>query len=372
MKTFNHNRLALARRRRQLTLRRLAELAGLTPETLTRLEKGERIPEETSIDKLAEALRYPTAFFYKDDLPELNSDAISFRSFARMSAAQKHASEAAGQLGIELVKWLEENFTLPAADLPVLDAGDCHATPGEWAELVRDYWGIGQRPIGSMIDLLEAKGVRVLALNEDTAQMNAFSFWLDGTPYIFLNNYRTAESSVFDSAHELGHLFMHREGVIHSDKQKEHEADLFASELLMPEADVRACVRGFVDVPLILNHKKRWSVSAFAFARRLKSLGMFFSDDHYRRVCIELTRRGFRKSEPDGITRQTSKVWTQVFTYLWMQKKTRDHLAKQLEIPSDELGGFVRGLLETKPLIKEAAYLPKNETGIRHGLRLVK
>ena len=36
--------------------------------------------------------------------------------------------------------------------------------------------------------------------------MNAFSFWRDGKAYIFLNNFKTAESSIFDTAHELGRL----------------------------------------------------------------------------------------------------------------------------------------------------------------------
>lgn len=371
MKTFNHERLSLARKRRQLTLRRLGELSGLTPSTLTRLEKGEREPEAKSVQRLADVLGYPEDFFYSADLPELNSDSVSFRSFARMSAAQKHASEAAGCLGIELVEWLDRHFQLPQADLPEMDAGDCASSPEEWALWIRNYWGIGARPIGSMIDLLEAKGVRVLSMDEETAHVNAFSFWRDDVPYVFLNTYKTAESSVFDAAHELGHLLMHREGVVHSDKVREAEADRFASSFLMPEMDVRAHVQGFVDVPLILKSKKRWNVSAFAFARRLKSLGMFFSDDHYRRVCIELTRRGFRKSEPGGVDRQTSKIWNQVITHLWKNKMTFEDIARQLCLPPDEVQALIMGLLTPKKPEQVAEKLPSDYAERRKMFRVL-
>lgn len=63
MKTFNHERLSLARKRRKLTLRRLGELSGLAPATLTRLEKGDREPEATSVQRLADVLGYPEGFF---------------------------------------------------------------------------------------------------------------------------------------------------------------------------------------------------------------------------------------------------------------------------------------------------------------------
>ena len=69
--------------------------------------------------------------------------------------------------------------------------------------LVRQAWGIGERPIGNLMGLLETKGLRIFSLSENTASVNAFSFWRDDKPYVFLNNFKTAESSIFDSAHEL-------------------------------------------------------------------------------------------------------------------------------------------------------------------------
>ena len=66
------------------------------------------------------------------------------------------------------------------------------------AYLLRRFWGLGERPIGDMIGLLETHGVRVFSLSENTASVNAFSFWRDERPFVFLNNFKTAESSIFD------------------------------------------------------------------------------------------------------------------------------------------------------------------------------
>ncbi|MGL3210465.1 ImmA/IrrE family metallo-endopeptidase [Bradyrhizobium sp. BR 1433] len=80
-----------------------------------------------------------------------------------------------------------------------------------------------------MLALLETKGVRIFSLAENTASVNAFSFWRDNKPYIFLNNFKMAESSIFDSAHELGHLVMHKHGDAKETRAAEREANGFAS-----------------------------------------------------------------------------------------------------------------------------------------------
>ena len=93
-------------------------------------------------------------------------------------------------------------------------------------------------------------------------RLNAFSFWRDGNPFIFLNNFKTAESSNFDTAHELGHLVMHKHGDPKGDRSAEREADRFASAFLMPARDVRARMPRPVTLNVVLAAKARWRVSA--------------------------------------------------------------------------------------------------------------
>ncbi|MEL6300488.1 MAG: XRE family transcriptional regulator [Pseudomonadota bacterium] len=338
---FNSQRLRVARQRRGLTGRALSSKAEISPVTLSRLEQGENEPDHETVEKLGAALGYPVSFFFGDDLEELSAEAVSFRSLSKMRAYERNAALGAGAIALQISDWLGERFSLPAPNFIDLS----YETNIEAAaRTLRDFWSIGVRSIGSMIGLLEKHGARVFSLNERTAAVDAFSFWRDDVPYVFLNTFKTAEHSVFDAAHELGHLVLHKHGGTHLSRDAEREADAFASAFLMPADDVRSRVPGRLSTDIILRAKKRWRVSAMAMAYRLHKLGLL-TDWQYKSTCIELGRRGYRKSEPDGIEREQSRVWKMVFTQLWKEKTTKQQIADELGLPLDELEGVFWGLV---------------------------
>src|SRR3546814_9447087 len=116
-----------------------------------------------------------------------------------MSARERDAALAAGSLAYEVIDWVSERFTLPKAD--ILDLGH-ERDPASAARMLRQYWSIGEKPVGNMIKLLESKGVHVFSLAEDTKNVDAFSCWRNGKPFVFLNTFKSAERSRFDAAHE--------------------------------------------------------------------------------------------------------------------------------------------------------------------------
>lgn len=291
--------------------------------------------------KLAQALNYPFDFFFCDDPVDINESGVSFRSFSKMSAKERDAAISAGSLGLQLAHWAEKRFNFPDPDLPDLSYA---SSPDKAALDARQYWGIGERPIANMIGFAESKGIRVLSLSEDTANVNAFSFWRDGKPYIFLNNFKTPESSVFDTAHELGHLMLHNKGDLRGDRLLEREADSFGSSFLMPEGDIKARVRRPVTSEVLIEAKRRWRVSAFALLYRLYRLGVVPTEHQYRSLCIDLSRRGYRSGEPIGIEREISTAWKQVFSALWNDRVTKADVARELLIPLDELEGLIANM----------------------------
>jgi len=337
---FNPQRLSLARMRRRLTAKALASLTGLSADTISRLERGTNVPDDSTVARLAEGLRYPPSFFAQPEIDAIDTEAVSFRSFSKMTAREREAALAAGVLGLQLTQLIERHFNLPEADLLDLSR---ETNPEVAAAAVRQHWSLGEKPIGNVIGLLETKGVRLFSLAENTASVNAFSFWREEKPFIFLNNFKTAESSIFDTAHELGHLVMHRMADIRGIRSVEREADQFASAFLMPENDVRARLPRFLTVDAVIEMKSRWRVSAMALARRAYTLGRL-TEWQYKSMCIELGRRGYRSSEPVGIAREKSMVWKKVLTQLWSERVTKDDLAKQLAIPVDELEGLIWNL----------------------------
>jgi Zn-dependent peptidase ImmA (M78 family)/DNA-binding XRE family transcriptional regulator len=337
---FNHKRLSLARKRRRLTGKGLAESAGISAITVSRLENGENQPDEETVARLARALEYPTEFFFDDDPEEVDTGSVSFRSLTKMSAKERDAAIAAGSLGLQLSDWVEGEFRLPKAN--ILDLS-YETDPEAAANSMRQFWSLGEKPIGDVLGLLEVNGIRKFSLAENTAAVDAFSFWRNQRPFVFLNNYKTAEHSIYDSVHELGHLAMHRHAGTQPSRAAEREANQFASAFLMPANDVRARMPRFVTVDAIIDAKKRWRVSAMAMAYRLHALGLL-SEWQYKSACIELGRRGFRSGEPRGIERETSRVWQKVLAQLWNERRTKSEIAGALHIPLDELEGLIWGL----------------------------
>ncbi|PBB40613.1 XRE family transcriptional regulator [Mesorhizobium sp. WSM3866] len=337
---FNPKRLSLARKRRRLTAKALAERTGLAQDTISRLEAGSHQPDEATVTKLIRVLGYPSEFFYDADPEDIDTGAVSFRSFSKMSARERDAAIAAGSLGLQLSAWVEDRFSLPAPNLLDLSY---ETDPEAAAFSLRQFWGLGERPIGNLLALLETHGVRIFSLSENTASVNAFSFWRDSKPYVFLNNFKTAESSIFDAAHELGHLVMHKHGDPKETRSAEREADRFASSFLMPARDMKARVSRLVTIDTVLRAKFRWRVSAMALAYRLNALRLI-SDWQYKSLCIELGKRGYRLGEPNGIERETSLIWHKVLTQLWSERTTKNDIAASLHLPLDELEGLIWNL----------------------------
>ncbi len=347
---FSGNRLALARKRRRFTARILAEQSGVSPVTISRLEKSRQEPDEQTIALLAEALKYPREFFFLPDVDGIGAKSASFRSLTSLTAREREAALAAGCLAFEFADWVKARFNLPEPDIIDLEYEN---HPAAAARTLRQYWSIGEKPIGHLIRLLEAKGVRVFSLAENTKRVDAFSCWRGDEPYIFLNTFKTAERSRFDAAHELGHLVLHKHGGP-TGREAEYQANSFASAFLMPEADVVSVVPYVTSLRELVAAKKRWGVSVAALAFRLhKMRPQLITDWQYKKFCIEI-ERNYGDSEPNGLVRERSSVLHMALTELWREGVTRQKIAADLHFPSDELEALLFGLADHQPPTKSS------------------
>ncbi|NNM64635.1 MAG: ImmA/IrrE family metallo-endopeptidase [Burkholderiales bacterium] len=343
---FNASRLTLARKRRQLTKKELAEKAKLTAVTLTRLEAGNTPePGSDTVRAIAQALDYPTEFFYLNDSEELSTEAVSFRSLSSLTARQRDAALAAGSIAFELHAWVAERFHLPPAQL--LDLRD--EDPTAAAEALRSHWGMGTKPVEHMVKLLESKGVRVFALSEQHKHVDAFSCWRNDVPYVFLNTFKSAERSRFDAAHELGHLVLHIHGTTNGSRDVERDADMFASAFLISRGDLIGHLGRVNSLAQLVTAKKRWGVSVSALARTAFDAKLI-SDWHYRDLCKQISQLGYRTSEPQGLPREKSILWRMVFDQLWKDGIARHRIAAELHVPLDEIESLVGELVtQTAP-----------------------
>jgi Zn-dependent peptidase ImmA (M78 family)/DNA-binding XRE family transcriptional regulator len=336
---FNPSRLSVARKRQLLNKKQLADRIGVDLRTIVRWERCQTEPTPENLDSIVSVLGFPKAFFFGQDIDAPLCEYTSFRSQTSMSAAEREAALAAGQIGFLFSDWVRERFGLPETKLPDLHLFE----PGTAARMLRQEWGLGEKPITNMIQLLESKGVRVFSLAENTAHVNAYSLWRKGVPYIFLNTFKTAESSRFDAAHELAHLALHQDGGV-TGRMAEEPANRFAAAFLMPEADVRSVLPLIHNLKQLIVAKRRWRVSLAALNYRVRELSLT-SEWKYRGFCIEIAKRGYNKSEPDEIEREQSVVWDKVLKSLWLEKTTNLDIARELSLPPNELGGLLFGML---------------------------
>jgi Zn-dependent peptidase ImmA (M78 family) len=238
-------------------------------------------------------------------------------------------------LAFLLDDWIEERFELPGPDLLEFKED---ADPEASARSLRQKWGLGEKPIRNMIHLLEAKGIRVFSLVENSRAVDAFSVWRRNTPYVFLNTTKTAERSRFDAAHELGHLVLHKHGVAQG-RALEMQANQFAAAFLMPEADVRAKLPRVHSLNQIVEAKKIWRVSVSALNYRLHKLEII-SDWQYRTFCIQIVER-FKQAEPYGLGRELSQVLDKVFKALTTERINKYDIASCLSLPVFEIENLV-------------------------------
>lgn len=337
---FNPQRLSLARKRRRLSSKGFAELIGMSPVTVTRLEKANNEPEPETVDLIAKKLGFPREFFFGDDIDDLAKDAASFRSMTSMTARERDAALASGSLAYLLSDYVSQKFNLPEPQLIDLSH---ERDPAAAARTLRQVWALGEQPISNMIKLLESKGVRVFSLAENTKTVDAFSCWRNDVPYVFLNTFKSAERSRLDAAHELAHLVLHKHGGPQQGRDAEQEANNFASSFLMPTADIKSRLPFVSKLDDLVTAKRRWGVSTAALAYRLHKLGLL-SDWQYRTICIQINQRGYRTDEPNGLPREESVIWKKVFTELWADRISKGQVAAALHLPADELENLVFGL----------------------------
>ena len=308
-RSFNPARLTLARERNGLTKQGLAALCDVSRRTVSAWEAGE--VDNPPVEFIAQVLNFPPSFFWADDLSPIAREGVSFRALSTMTARQVDRVLAASALAVELSTWMDDRYTTPALGLPDLSESQDNLAsesaenqqnplPAVAAESLRSIWKLHQTPVSSLLPFLEKKGVRIFSLPVEDREVDAFSFWQEDRPFIFLNTGKTAERMRFDLAHELGHLLMHRGINTQLSRSFEQQAQDFASSFLIPADALYAQIVGRLRLEDIFQLKKYWKVSAVAMVHRLWNLSII-SEWHYRTWMIELSQRGYRSSEPDGI-----------------------------------------------------------------------
>lgn len=364
---FNPMRLSIARERKAMSKKGFADAVNLATNTISRYESGDLVPSREAIERFAAVLHFPVSFFFGSDLDRPRRDNASFRGLASKSGKIMDAALASGTMAYLFDDWVWETqgYSRIEPDIPDLGGG---ITPDVAAQILREQWRLGDKPIENMVHLLEAKGIRVFSLAENTKDVDAFSVWRDDVPYIFLNRFKSAERSRFDAAHELAHLCLDKHGGAAANLRNspvEAAANAFAGAFLMPEADMRGIIKSTIySVEDLVAYKRRWRVSAAALAYRAHEVGLI-ADSRRSSLYVELSRRGWLREEPEGIPREQSHVWQQVMDDLRSRGITKTLIANEIGVPVPEIEALLFGLANMLTIEGEGGRTPPRQVNLR-------
>lgn len=297
--SFSAERLTALREASGYGVNEFAAAIGATASAVSQLEHGHSKPRVETLLRIAVALGVPPTFFGIKALPTVSVTQCHFRSLRSATKREQRAVLARARLIREVIALLEDRLVFPIERLSALRIATEFPGDIESATLrVREQWGLGLGPISDVVGLLEANGVIPVEVAGASARMDAFSFWSDNRPFVFLNLEKTSASRRrFDAAHELAHLLLHRD-VDAGGALVESTADRFASSLLLPARTFRSeCPERLVWSEL-RRLKRRWGVSLQAIVRRAFELGIY-SESTYRRAYVQINRLGWRTGEPD-------------------------------------------------------------------------
>ncbi len=290
---INPRMLILARESRGLSQTELSKRLKISQGKLSKAEKGEQSISEIILADLATELSYPEQFFFQST-PSAPVSHYYYRKKITIPKKVLAKMESNVKIFRNNIDVLMESVELPDYNVRTFDPSE--ESPEEIARKARYFLKIPEGPIENLTNILERNGILIIKTDLFNEKTDGLSTITDkGTHVIFLNERMPNDRQRYSLAHELGHMIMHFDIPIDSEKVEE-EADRFASEFLMPEREIKASLRN-LRFNKLGDLKRYWKVSMRALVRRAKDLGLL-NQNEYRNFQINFSRRGMAKSEP--------------------------------------------------------------------------
>ena len=293
-------RIRVSRRACGLSLRDLEARIDnrVTAQAISKYERDESMPSSGVLIALSDALGVPVDYLASDS--DIRLESVDFRKKRLTSRREEAQVEASVLHLLERYLTVEEILGLPTvawdmpreAPWPVLrDPAEAeHAARG-----LRAHWGLGLDPIPNLVDLLEERGIKVLAMSITNIDGLTARVRREGTSVasvVVVNRDDWGERQRFTLAHELGHMAIETAPKIDDEKA----AHRFAGAFLMPAETLRAEIgkrRKSMGWGELFDLKRIFGVSVQALTYRCKDLGIFGAP-LVRRLFDEFTRRGWR------------------------------------------------------------------------------
>jgi len=318
----------------------LAEKAGISRNAYRSIETGASEPRTGNLERIAGALDVSVLDLLRE-VPELSS--LRFRSHKGLTAQQRALRE---DLVTRFALWLDDFSELEemlGVESPSPPSGLPDASPADQAAYVRQGLEVDpESPIVDLTDLLEEAGVKLHLAPARLDQFFGMSVSeVDNGPAMSINTAKgiPIERQILSTAHELGHLIMHKDSYDGSDRvedpEEEKEANEFAGYFLMPpEAFHRVWdeYRGLHFVERVMKAKRHFQVS-------------------YRTVLVRLIEEG----ELDNTIWRDFYRYYERYTGRALSPKKEPLPLAEPDFEEDKLDQLVRDALEAEKISMDRA-----------------
>lgn len=294
-------RIKQARKAAGLSLRALADRAGVTAMAISKYEAGKSTPSSRVLLGLSKALGVRTEYFFRPVKVELQE--MKHRKHSQLP--KKALAQIEGDVKEQLERFIEleqllpngpvqafklpENLPAPIANLDEIETV---------ARQLRESWDLGVDPIPVLTDMLEERGIKVFQSQAINERFDGMAATVDEIPVIVVGRGWPGDRQRFTLAHELGHLVL--KGRLAPDVEEEAAANRFAGAFLVPADEVRKELgekRSWLEPRELEVLKKTYGLSMQGWMHRAKDLGIL-PESHYVEMRKFFSTRGWNKTEP--------------------------------------------------------------------------
>ena len=304
---FNGERLKIARLYRGKTISELAGETGISKQAISQFENNKTAPGFETVLNLMNSLNFPREYFHQKDNIKTVEGNTFFRALSSTSKKEQLCQINKTKILVKIYCFFEQYIDFPKPNIP--DISKANGDIEIMAKIVREVWGLGDKPINNIINVMEKNGIIISSFNTNDGKIDAFtqSHLIDGKVYPFVILGDDKEAAVrrqFSAAHELAHIILHdmdcntEEITKEEYKYMEEQANDFAAAILLPRDAFLADVSQYPNkLDFYVELKKKWRVSISAMIIRAFRLNAI-THNQYQYLMKQLSKRGWRTKEP--------------------------------------------------------------------------
>lgn len=328
-------RISQARKAAGLSMRGLAERAGVSAMSISKYENEQTTPSSRVLIALADVLNVRVEYFFRPTSVKLES--VEYRKHSKLQPKKLEQIEAniIEQLErfFELSDYLPvrpvETFNLPRGLPAQIDSYDDIEVV---ADSVRKAWELGTNPLPELTDMLEERGVMIFQSDIlHDKKFDGLAAVVDGFPVVVVGRDWPGDRQRFTLAHELGHLVLHKRLSDHLDEEK--ACNRFAGAFLAPASEVRKELgetRTWLEPRELCVLKKAWGLSMQGWMYRAADLGIL-AKSNLGKMYGYFRKRGWHKQEPcENYPREQPQLFLQLVYHALAENLISESKAAEL------------------------------------------